>query len=477
MDKLLGGVMVMFFVLFASLVLYLSVFQTASTEQTIERQEYEQVYYARMFQAVLESSEPNTNSSYDSLISMAIARLDSSITVRGEQLDVDDSLENVFDELIGQNQYFLNISLPASGLAVSFVFDGSETMREERETVRNNIDGIVRELQDILDDAMPEGEEANVEVFIYGLDDPTTNVCGEFSGLDCTSLTAQELYGFLVNHGLEPPIVNGYDSFAEWETSSHAASASALSASDWASGVVYAHMRMQEDPDLALTRATTNLHIVVTVADELASSSKADECFRLQQGQDTNVCMLCKESCPENRSLQLVQQANSVLNGTNGLFVVGLYTSECDFSYDSAWSSWNRNGYRCQFADDPSICAPPNAQPGWWEEVPPLAPINWCDQTACGACQSASPSYCYHSACGALIPDHMQIMTQGIGEVLPLTDVDQLVTLVPNITSEIIGGFEFSAGRYLPNRDRYVFERPISLANGQQIDVQLLVYD
>jgi hypothetical protein len=480
-DKILSIVLILVVLLVGGLLLFNGVFSGTSSEQQLKRQSYEQLYSQTLFRAVLDTNEQSTGATYDSLLSAAVNRLNTTIRIGDKELDVRAAFSSTFDSLLGTGNYYLRVQPALRGVAVSYVLDGSPSLAEQRRVIRDSLTNTFADLHQLL------GGNASIYITIYVLG---KTGCDEFQNvpdITCSQLRYDELYSALIRHSLSPAVVAGFASYSRWAASQHFADPSFLADSDWASGVAYASFRFKEDPDLAFQRATTNLHVIVPLADELSSSSKADTCFTKANATDWQFCALCDNTCPVSRSETLARQANAVVR-ENGDYVIGVYTVDCTYDYNESINGFTTNEYICSFADSPK---PTGCNPlinGFYGP----GNINWCQQNACGGCKPPIPNidyvpfyancpgtgcYCFHKACKAALEQHMGILANGTGQVLALTNLDLLKTIIQNHVTSLVTSFNFEIGVKNETRQRYIASDHVTLANGQEIKVELWVYE
>jgi len=511
-DKVVSIVLVFIVVLLGGALLYAAVFRSASSEQQLGRQGYEQLYSRTLFQAVLDTNEQATGMTYDSLLAAAIVQLNTTVKTDAGAVDVEQAFRTALDNVLGPDNYYIQVDPALFGVSVSYVLDSTDTLQEERLVIKNSLPDTTRDLKALL------GENASVAVHVYMLG---ADGCRNFSkGLNvpCEDLPTETLYGSLFAHGLSPPIFKGYSSFSEWagaqrnrtplqqptagqpRSTSHYAMQSFLSDSDWASGVVYASYRYKEDPLLAVERASSNLHIIIVPADELSSSSKADDCFLKEKSYEWTACAICDNTCPVNRSLALVTQANAVVR-KNKDYVIGIYAFNCDYKYNPRLNDMTTNKYTCGFSDSSEACClqrseeparKPPASCYVGDDPPVLREYPWCEQAKCdgctvpsaaelppttASCRDTNTCRCFHKACAQLIPDHMRVMVNGTGQFMELQEVNQLATIIQSHVNGLVQGFKFEIGTRNETRQRYVTEEKVMLSNGQAVRVELWVYE
>ena len=490
-DKVISMILVIVIVTFASMFLFVSVFTGVTTEQTLIRQSYEQEYSETLIQSLLLSHEEDTQTAYELILMHALREASEEVTLQGTTINVTQAFTTILDELLGENNYYFEATPILEGIAVSYVFDGSPSLVSARTTVDEQLPALVDEIRDLLD---PDMHFFN-NIYILNTVEQVLNqqnLCEQLTSVDsetifCEDLRGDPFYEYLSLRGVIPPIIDGFNSFNSWQLANVAASTEHLSESDWALGTVYASLRHQEN---RIVRDLTNKHIIITISDELASSSKADECYSQEEETDFLFCTLCKDECPTQRSQPLVDQATTILTANNDLFV-GFYDTDCDYEYNDALNDFSLTKYTCQFLDSPSRCV------GVYEEGDDQwhpqynAPIastrlggeGWCDQDRCGACtpdvqNPQNNDYCFHSHCFDQLITQLETLAQATsGEALPLSDLDQLTGFVAQYVEEQYSNFNLQVGVRDDERDRFIVDQEIRLRDGTSITIAFWLYD
>ena len=476
-DKIFSMVLTIVIVLVLGIVLYTTVFSGQASAQARARLTYEQEYTDLMIKSMLNSHEQDTGYTYESLIALSLQELQTVVEIKGQQVDVEQEFITILDSLVGQNNYYLEIKPQVKGVSITYILDGSPTMADKREEVNSELPTLEERLAELFKDA-----EIITRVYVLS-SESNSNGCADFStGIECQDLDGEEMYGFLSLRGYSPPIPKPYLSYSEWLASSHAASTTFMSESDWASATAYASFKYIESEEPMVT----NKHVIVVVADELASSSKADVCLSIPRDQWGNdelfICSLCDNNCPFNRSSPLVAQAKEVLEENDDLFL-GFYSLPCAYDYQESLGSIRKTPFVCRYlpigscsdARDPRAAA----SKGWINDP---AGVNWCNQATCGGCTRPTSfdgtHYCYHSACNqAIIQNLTALSAASGGSTHDLTDLDQLTEEVYQYFSDQSANYEFAIGTKDDTRDRFVVEHPFTLSNGRTIMITFWIYD
>jgi hypothetical protein len=469
-DKVFSIIITLGIVLIVSIFLYVSVFAGYTSEQTMARQQYEEDYGELMMHSVLLSHENTSALTYEALLARSLKELNTTVLVNGQEIDVRERYADTFDALMGEDNYYFQVRPVMKGVAVTYILDGSPTMQAKRERIDRNLPDLIAQLRQLL------GPQAHISIHLYILDGPDGQPhCQEFApqqGMQCEDIVGDTFYQELMLKGFRPPSPAPYRSYTEWIYSSHTATANEFSTSDWAAATAYASYRYQDTDELI----NTNKHIIVVVADELASTSKADSCFGLNGITNLAFCQICNATCPVNRSFAVVNQTRQVLEANQDLFI-GFTAFDCDYNYNTRLNDIGLTNYTCHYIDDPNACNGVNDVLG---QNPP-ANANWCEQQACGGCTRSNPwtgKYCFHSNCHQAIQEHLTILADATGgRVVPLNNLDVLTDVVVDHFQNSLNAFNFSVGVRNESRDRYVVEQPLTLASGDRLTLSFWIYD
>lgn len=474
-EKVVSATLTIIVVLFLSVFLYTSVFRGVANEGELLRQQYEQEYSVGMIRSLFLANEESSGLTYEGLLIRALREVSTTLVLDGETVDVEAEFADALDALVGNGNYHFEVEPILKGVVISYILDGSPTMAPKRAQVNLALPGLMQSLRDDV-----FGPDAVIVGRIFILADPAKNLCDGFTlppEVSCVSLSAPMLYPPLQQRGFRPGIPAPYRSYKEFEYSTHESTPNDLAESDWAAAVAYAHYNVSDDPYLS---GVTNKHVIVTVADELTTSSKADACFSLQVGADYLICIPCDDDCPEERAQRVINQTRDILLGSDDLFI-GFTSFVCDYDYPDVMTGFGVTEYMCGFADPPPNDACRNA--GTNGTLGPAGDINWCDQDACGGCAPTltTPSdglYCFHRNCDALIQEDMEELAAASGGVvLDLTDLSQLTDEVYAYFVGQVEEFNFTIGVKDPSRERYVVEESVTLMDGERIALRFWLYE
>lgn len=511
-DRIVASVMVFFVVVFLSIFLYTTVFSGMISSQNVERQKYETEYNTLLLDSLLQTREEVSGMTYERLLVEAIKALDTNISINGEDIDVEQKFAQILDELLGANNYYLAITPATLGVSVSYVLDGSPTMAGPRTAVQEPLLQLIQDLRS--PDLFGADAALYFHIYVLASDDSfctyyTDEMPAEYASIvSCEVIGGEPFYAALSSMQYNPPFAPPYPapfaSYEQWLSSNHFAPTTFFSDSDWASGVAYASLKYKTSP---VERASTNGHVIITVADEMTTGSKADECFVFAEDKphDVSICLLCDNACPEARADRIITQATNILTVNNDLFI-GFHVfptggQTCDFTYnDAAYYNTAISEYICQFTSSPAcegwqdcepstippptnICINNPDLPGCECYTVTASPANthWCEEPLCGGCAENTPAngqYCFHQDCNALVTEDLtQLASATGGQTLYLADQGQLLDVIREFYTEQIASFNFEIGVINASRDRYVIQDEILLALDKPIKVNFWVYE
>jgi hypothetical protein len=487
-DKIVSPVILIITVIFFSIILYTTVFSGIESDATINREQYGQEYGNLLSQSLFAAQENDSGMTYEILLIRALREIRTTINVGGREIDVKQKYTDAFDQLVGPGNYYLEVKPLLQGVAVSYILDGSPTMLEKRATVNASLPDLITSLRQIF------GPNASVVIHLYILKQSADqSLCGGFyhtSAITCEDIGGDMMYSFLRARGISAPAPAPYRTFAEWMVGAHIATSYSISQTDWASGAMYASIRHTEDE---LERLRTNKHVIVTAADELTTTSKADECFGIMNVPPEPIalsynnllfCQVCNATCPYNRTQRIINATALLLQQNEDLYM-GFYSFPCDYT-SSNLNNYGVTNYSCHYLDNKSVCALFSSY-SWPKRdsknniIYPTTNANLCEQNACSGCKPSglnNGEYCFHRNCDELNLQQMQQLANATGgQVLNLDDLSMLTTSVKDYFQNMTTNFNFTIGVKDTTRDRYAIDKDITFPTGERIHLTLWLYD
>ncbi|MFH0870296.1 MAG: hypothetical protein V1866_04540 [archaeon] len=462
-DDLIGMILVVIIVIVASVIFSTDILRSNASELESRSETYLQDYYSTSVDAFLHMRDDFSGRPFNVVLG--------DYYLKGKYVGnlsdpglLKNQTERYLDAIFGADNYYMNITPIQSSSVVSFVFDGSESIQQEREYFAGRMQDLVIGLNDIF-----EGRsEPEVKVYILSKE-PTEDVCFDFPPEMCEAVGFNELY-YNNNHFQVLPPGFGRATFEDWRSDypkPYAADAlEYFFAADWIAGTLYATGKYLDRPDDA---QGFSIHIVIPVSDKLSTNSIADECYNQSERDNYLACALCKEDCPVERSSRYATSEITAKLTDSRTFVVPVQTKKCRFWYDPSRFNYIA---RSPYIDSLGLSVPRN---------PPL-PSPICTQTACVGCKpglgvSDYYDYCFHTACHQEVTKEMKFFAENTGgKYLDRDNITDLPKAILDLVEEKVSKYPLQFGVYDPQRTRYVFQRKILLPNNVMIDLNLIVY-
>ncbi|NJL43775.1 MAG: hypothetical protein HC945_00400, partial [Nitrosarchaeum sp.] len=425
-ENLFGSIILIFLFIIGGIFLL----GRTATEVEVTRQVHEVSYetdrYDNDLNAILQVTEPVTKRNMGNLLADAIAYRTTTFTRDSQTVDIEAELTTLLDMIYGKDRYYLTIAPRVTDISLNFVFDGSNSLRDEREELAK---GLIHLIQS----AQAGNRTVGVKVYIlvgddtgFGIYNPdpctpfeaerrainnatglglTSSYCEKLTGniacgtgllegniymppdlqtstdtgsaLDTQRFTTEEITDFRVTYEIIPP----YDlsdscryprpPFTPMRFAlEHYRLLDDFAEPDWGAGTAYsAGMASYAQPGRLV------LHF--PVSDELSTSSIHDDCFRSTAEEDAVRCDLCQPSCGASpsdptvqRSLQSIGKASQIAQDHEHI-INPIYAYGCNYEYPIAFIS--------NFG---------TVTPGWNEEIgiAPAGGQTSCSNSQCGGC-------------------------------------------------------------------------------------------
>jgi len=359
------------------------------SRQGLEKAESKQLFFRAdreetNLNALLQAEEPESGLPMSVMLGKALMSRGRLVNYGDKSINVTKHFKELLDYSYGEGNYYFELSVPFILLNLNFVIDGSGSLAEEREALREVLPRIINLSRSLLP------EEGKVVSHVFILSDE--NLCSTYQELDraipwfsCRSIGFKELYEVPepLWDNISPPSF-GYASFQEWNESRHFLQAEEFFSADWAAGSAYASYTYFSNP---LLNSVPGLNIIFPISDELSTSSIASSCFTSRDDEYSLVCSLCEDSCTNGdavaRSHRIVRNAISLFQKTLDI-VNPIYSFECDLNY-----SWIVDRY-----------TPGNR---WGSPSP-----TWCESPNCAGCSGARPNACYQPNCNIHVQSQME---------------------------------------------------------------------
>lgn len=298
---------------------------------TEEQQNYLRDYYSTSIDTFLSTRSPSTDKPFSLVIGEMIdhSRKQGDF---GEIEKIKKEINESLSQIIGKNNFYIEIEPIVSNLTISFVIDGSNSLNEARTELNRSLDTIMSDLNQRF-----EGDDV-IDYEVYNLHH--SNLCDDyFSGHSCEDLNKDKLYSdYMLNKvGITKPSF-GFNSHEDWLASdSYLAemdeilreiSLNAYYQVDWMTGIAYAHKKFSQKEG-----SNESYHFIIPITDELSTSSISDYCANssdIEFRDGYRACIMCHNDCPVDRSNR---DFDNIINYINGSMILPVISEGCHFDY------------------------------------------------------------------------------------------------------------------------------------------------
>lgn len=425
----------------------------------------EQIYleesYSNTLNSVLEVDEGITGESMSRLVAKRVFYRKEVIDFKGQQINITDVFKTLLDKVYGEGTYFASIEPIIYDLSLILVFDGSESMVQERQTLADTLPGLIERLKQTSNLSVRE------MVYILSADDDLCNMFTD-QNLSCKNIDNDDLYfaTYLSCSALNADYRSEYCIVAPflhtdrevqnygWQERTRREREQYYE-SDWATGVTYALHRA----DMALS----NVNIVFPISEEMSTSSFSDECFTDNYYNDeakhwwrTMYCDICRTSDnPDTtdrgqRSVdKAIEMSADVLNDV--IYPIYSLEAQCDYEYFTHHRHENLEWY---FTHDGGGA--------------PVTGGTYCGTSQCAGCQDTGSRpgadwVCLHPEMQPVIEGQMDDLASTTGgSWVRITNVGQLPDMIDQKVTDTLNSLVFTVGKE-QNATRYGLERFLTL--------------
>jgi hypothetical protein len=443
---------------------------------------FEQHKTSNDLDALLSTTEPESQTKVVDLIANSLYFKATTLQYGDSTIDVPHLVDTLFTGVYGEGNYYLNIESRAQTIRTYFVIDGSGSLADDVQKLREVIPGI----DAIFDE---KGFLVSTEIFVLKkLGEPDVN-CDAFIGIaPCTEVNETDLYGnYDTLEGLgRDCLIGNISRNSAGEISQdclHQVSRRGEHYEDWATGTAYVAETIPE------TGSNENIiTIIFPVSDELSTGSEPERCFDMGElsGATPNrsrlQCGICRlisnsgeleapdplvQTYPFYRQELTMQNALSVLDRYQnelGYVIFPIFTSPCGILPEK----WNTYTYCTSSVDNPTgqCCT---ADP---------------ESTSCPTCllqENDADTACLHNNAPILdrIRSDMERLAGETGKVLDLTGGDYDPKDLKNELETILdeqASYSLVSGTLDESRERFVVERTVPLSNRENVPLQFVIY-
>ncbi|MFH1510093.1 MAG: hypothetical protein ABIF10_00250 [Candidatus Woesearchaeota archaeon] len=446
-------------------------FSRTSRDITRDYRSSEQIFldesYSNSLNTVLEVDEPVTGEQMSRLVAKRIFYREEVLDVDGVAVNITEEFKNLLDRVYGEDSYFVEVKALIYDLTLIFVFDGSNSMVEERGVLAQALPAIIENLK----------VQTNLTVAerIYVLADKTSRsgrqLCDDFidRDLSCEVIDYTDIYlpfpqqcadashpndDYRAKYCIIAPFTHNswerQNRQASWQVGSRRDRENYYSV-DWGAGITYALHKTSV--------ALSNINILFPISEELSTSSFNQDCYTdFSDGQNNyraitcDICEISNDQPTIERASRSIEAAlamsDDILNDV--IFPIYSYQDPCEYLY----KEYNRAA-----CIEYALGTPP-------------ADGTWCGTSQCPGCQDTGSRpgddyVCLHPEVTDIILSHMSELSDATGgEVVMLADKDRLADAVAMNVQDTLDSLFFTVGNK-QNRSTYGFERLLTLP-GQQ---------
>jgi len=430
-------------------------------EIQISQTSFEKDLYETSVDSILMISENNTRKSFGSLLTDLVYYKKKLINNSGDMINLSDQLKPMLDYAYGEGKYYFSIEPKVDQIILYFVFDGSNSLKEERDILAAHLGEVIDDVEEDYD--IPNHVEVRVLSTANKQTEDAAKCTGRLAqGYNCQLILDDkyDCYGEAGNICFDEPAV-AVNRAKE-----------AYSRTDWAAGSAYMVDKM-DDSRFSI------LKIIFPVSDELSTSSIPDQCLREHFAYITSMttCDVCNLSGKDtvNRSLARVNKLIELVGEKQGLVMYPINAApydvdSCEYDYDNVKGSIE----------------------GYFERVygPTITPagLNFCGDTysgnlVCGGCTETVDEslVCFHPEVWGNISYQMQMLgnSTDFGGVIRLQNVADLPNQINVVINNVISSLNFKIGEYWPDRERVAIIKvmPLAVSTSEAIYMKLWVYE
>jgi hypothetical protein len=354
-------------------------------------------------------------------------------------------------------------------MTISFVIDGSDSMKEERDKLAY----VLIDLLNNLEDLMPiPGTQIDAKVYVLGIEE---NLCNGFDSGTCRIIGFDELYSTqdIINtpHEYFGESYGQFSSYSDWLAIDPQASENDYARSDWIAGMVVAHQEYLK------THENPTVNILVPISDEMSSSSQADECFGIPTNDpswisfiDYYACSLCETTCPIDRQKRNLEEFKEYMK-ESAVVIIPISSFDDTFNYEEVLEDASVTDYSSKF----TTCSDVHACQGSI-----LCDNRYrCEGCQCTDCESPDDRKVgVNPECRQYTRELMdEIAQEFYGDMIDIRDIDELDDMLEEHIDAAVDSLTLEVGEREDERTRYIYERVITLPNKNSGEINLWIYE
>lgn len=346
-ENVFGAVIAVILLIMLGVALTTQLANNTRIQQKLTKQQYLQELYSSNLDSIIDFKHIQTGKSIGLLLSNTVfyGREVLRYPIKGTKCSVNASLElkKLMDTIFGEGKYYVIIEPFITNVSLVFLFDGSDSLKEERQYLANIIQDMLANLSSRFN--------LNIQAKVYVLSryniSSDNNPCRVFTNIQCETLQGNKLYCPSPNYNTmscdcdEEQEANDYrckyDIIAPKLSDPNRPTSDYYEA-DWSAGVAFIANQS--------SKRLSELIIIFPISDELPTSSIPEQCFETDFHDQTgflrtgcDICELSNDSSTAERAWRSVLRTNNMLKQLPRIKIYALNAhsydvTSCDYRYD-----------------------------------------------------------------------------------------------------------------------------------------------
>ena len=463
LEDIVSMIIVVFVLLIVGAVIAGTLFTESASNLEQEQTRYLEDYYATSVNNFVNFRESQTGLPVHVLLGNYISRGERIVlsSDRSEEVDIEVTLDNLLKEFYGEDNYYMTVRQDYVDTTFSFVIDGSDSVRIEREVIAAELEDILLSVTELFGDA---DASITANVYILARGSERDELCAPFDEdiVSCDTFAYDSLYQ-------NEPALYFIPEFGSFDRHTD------YLESDWIAGSVRSETLFRDELD-GIDLAE-EVHMIIPVFDQISGSSVPTECFEASGTFNYRACRLCVDGCPVDRvAANLDILSNYLDERSPNSVAIPVFSFDCNFRDLHGWKEFPAPDYSSYVAGRESLASDEGL----------------CDLDNCEACRPPGPgdpsvdtpegvnynNVCFRSDCEADIIGQMdQLASSTGGQSVNIKRRDEIAEAILDTIEAVFDERRIEFGVQDPDRTRYVFERTIVLPNVGDTQVYLQVYE
>lgn len=463
LEDVVSMIIVVFFLLIVGAVVAGTLFTESAQSLEQEQTRYLQDYYGTSVNSFVNFRESQTGLPVHVLLGNYISRGERTVisSDRTGDVDIEVALDSILSDFYGEDNYYMTVRQDYVDTTFSFVIDGSDSVRIEREIIADELEDILLSVTELFGDA---DASITANVYILARSDKKDELCEPFDEdiVSCDTFAYDSLYRNEPELDFIPEF-NNFDRHTDYLES------------DWIAGSIRSETLFRQELD-GIDLAE-EVHMIIPVFDQISGSSVPTECFEASGTFNYRACRLCLPGCPVDRVAANLDNLSDYLSERDPNSVaIPVFSFDCNFRDLHGWKEFPAPDYssfvagRESLADDEGLCNLDNCE--------------GCRPAGSGDPGVDTPegvnynNVCFRSECEADIISQMdQLASDSGGQSVNIRNRDEIGQAILETIEAVFEERRIEFGVQDPERTRYVYERAIVLPNLGDTQINLQVYE